>query len=86
MAELQKEWLFVRYDGDKNGEASFEAGVNEDIDRAIDISFRAEGSDKQTIRTVKQEGKREVFSGADGVFYDANGDRFLGLKQKYKEQ
>lgn len=86
MAELQKEWLFVRYDGDKNGEASFEAGVNEDIDRAIDITFRAEGSDVPEVRIVRQEGKREVFSGADGIFLGADGNRFLALKKAYKQE
>lgn len=86
MAELQKEWLLIRYDGDKDGEVSFEAGVNEDTDRAIDISFRGEGVYEQEVRTVIQEGKREAFNGSDAPFYDANGDRFLGLKQKYKEQ
>lgn len=85
MVELQKEWLLIRYDGDKDGEVSFEAGVNEDIDRAIDISFRAEDVDEQEVRTVKQAGKREVFSGADGVFFDKNGDRFLALKEEYKQ-
>lgn len=96
MAILQREWddgdsLAIRYEADEEegiGSATFLSDANEGTDREMTIAFKGEGVSGEIVeeRKVVQEGKREVFNGSDAPFRDANGDRFLGLKQKYKEQ
>ena len=91
MAILQRQWddgdaLAIRYEvgeEDDIGTATFLSDVNEGVDREMTIAFKAEEIAEE--RKVVQIGKREVFSGSDGVFLDKNGDRFLVLKEEYKE-
>lgn len=94
MAILQREWkdgdsLAIRYEADEEGigSATFLSDANEGTDREMTITFKGEGVSGEIVeeRKVMQIGKREVFSGSDGTFYDADGNRFLGLKQEYKE-
>lgn len=95
MAILQREWedgdsLAIRYEADEEegiGTATFLSDANEGVDRDMTITFKgeSEGVTVSEERRVVQIGKREVFSGSDGTFYDADGNRFLGLKQEYKE-
>lgn len=95
MATILREWedgdsLAIRYEADEEdgiGSATFLSDANEGVDREMVVTFRAKDVENvKEERTVIQEGKREAFGGLDGTFRDANGDRFLGLKQKYKEQ
>lgn len=96
MATIQREWddgdiLTIRYEANEEegiGSATFLSDANEGTDREMTITFKgeSEGVTVSEERKVVQEGKREAFGGLDGTFRDANGDRFLGLKQKYKEQ
>lgn len=95
MAILQREWadgdsLAIRYEADEEegiGNATFLSDANEGVDRDMTITFKgeSEGVTVSEERRVVQIGKREVFSGSDGVFLDADGNRFLGLKEEYKE-
>ena len=95
MAILQREWadgdsLAIRYEADEEegiGSATFLSDANEGVDRDMTITFKgeSEGVTVSEERRVVQIGKREVFSGSDGTFYDADGNRFLGLKEEYKE-
>lgn len=95
MAILQREWddgdsLAIRYEADEEegiGTATFLSDANEGVDREMTITFKGEGVSGEIVeeRRVVQEGKREVFNCSDGTFYDADGNRFLGLKQEYKE-
>lgn len=94
MAILQREWedgdsLAIRYEADEEegiGNATFLSDANEGVDREMVVTFRAKDMENvKEERRVVQEGKREVFNGSDGTFYDADGNRFLGLKQEYKE-
>jgi hypothetical protein len=95
MATIQREWddgdiLTIRYEAEEEGigYATFLPDANEGTDREMTIAFKgeSEGVTVSEERKVVQEGKRKAFGGLDGTFHDANGDRFLGLKQKYKEQ
>lgn len=91
MAILQKQWadgdaLVIRYEvgeDDDVGTAIFLSDANECVDREMTIAFKSE--DIVEERKVMQIGKREIFSGSDGVFLDKNGDRFLVLKEGYKQ-
>lgn len=95
MAILQREWedgdsLAIRYEADEEdgiGSATFLSDANEGVDREMTITFKGEGVGGEIVeeRKVVQIGKREAFNGSDGTFYDAEGNRFLGLKQEYKE-
>lgn len=95
MATILREWddsdsLAIRYEADEEegiGNATFLSDANEGTDREMTITFKGEGVSGEIVeeRKVVQEGKREVFNGSDGTFYDADGNRFLGLKQEYKE-
>ena len=93
MATILREWddsdsLAIRYEAEEGiGYATFLSDANEGVDREMTIKFKGEGVSGEIAeeRKVVQEGKREVFSGSDGTFYDADGNRFLGLKQEYKE-
>lgn len=66
--------LYVSYEGNKNGVATFSADVNEGIDRETSVIFRANGISAE--RKIVQSGMREefltsdsfVFNSADGVF------------------
>lgn len=95
MATILREWddsdsLAIRYEADEEegiGNATFLSDANEGTDREMTITFKGEGVSGEIVeeRKVMQIGKREVFNGSDGTFYDADGNRFLGLKQEYKE-
>lgn len=95
MAILQREWadgdsLAIRYEADEEegiGSATFLSDANEGVDRDMTITFKgeSEGVTVSEERRVVQVGKREVFNGSDGVFLDKNGDRFLVLKEEYKQ-
>lgn len=95
MAILQREWedgdsLAIRYEADEEegiGNATFLSDANEGTDREMTITFKGEGVSGEIVeeRKVMQIGKREVFSGSDGVFLDKNGDRFLVLKEEYNQ-
>lgn len=85
MAELVKPWndggnLSVTYDGDGDGSAIFSSDVAEGLDREIIVVFRNGGRTVAVERTVKQVGKREVFTGYDERFITADGGTFNSIK------
>lgn len=85
MAELVKPWndggsLSVSYDGDRDGSAVFSSDVAEGLDREMVVVFRDGGKTVAVERTVKQVGKREVFTGYDERFVTADGGTFNSIK------
>ena len=85
MAELVKPWndggsLSVTYDGDGDGSAVFSSDVAEGLDREMIVVFRDGGKTVAVERTVKQVGKREVFTGYDERFITADGGTFNSIK------
>lgn len=80
MATLVKPWgdggsLSVTYIGDGDGSAVFTTDANEGIDREMVVTFR--GAGQEIERTVKQEGRREIFN---DEFVLADGGTFNVLK------
>lgn len=85
MAELVKPWndggsLSVAYEGDGDGSAIFSSDVAEGLDREMIVVFRDGGRTVAVERTVKQVGKREVFTGYDERFITADGGTFNSIK------
>lgn len=93
MAILQKQWadgdsLAIRYETDEEegiGSATFLSDANEGVDREMEVSFITRDRTITVTRTVRQEGVREAYTGSDGEFRDINGDRYLALKEEYKD-
>lgn len=84
MAEKELLWndgrtISVTYDGDGDGSATFSSNTNEGIDQEREVTFKVSDSVKE-VRTIKQEGLREVFACADGDFILADGGTFNVLK------
>lgn len=84
MAEKELLWndgrtISVTYNGDGDGSATFSSDTNEGIDQEREVTFKVNDSVKE-VRTIKQEGLREVFSCADGDFILADGGTFNVLK------
>ena len=81
MAELVKQWndggsLTATYEGSGDGSAVFSSDTNEGIDREMSVFFKDASKKISVERTVKQEGRREVF----GDFTLANGGTFNVIK------
>lgn len=84
MAEKELLWndgrtISVTYDGDGDGSATFSSNTNEGIDQEREVTFKVNDSVKE-VRTIKQEGLREIFNASDGDFVLADGGTFNVLK------
>lgn len=76
--------LRISYEGNKTGNATFQTGVNEGLDRTLSITFISK-ADYSIQRNVIQEGRREIFNASDGPFILADGDTFNVIKQGYEQ-
>jgi hypothetical protein len=88
MAELVKPWndggsLSVAYEGDGDGSAVFSSDVNEGIDREMHVYFKDVSGNVSVERSVRQEGRREVFG--DIVFADGGTFNVIKLIKPYTE-
>ena len=78
MSNLVKPWndggsLTATYDGSGDGSAVFSSDACEGIDREMSVFFKDASKKISVERTVKQEGRREVFGDfilADGGTYN----------------
>lgn len=64
--KLKKQWndggsLTATYEGSGDGTAVFSSDVNEGLDREMSVTFKGGGVSVE--RTVRQEGRREIFDG-----------------------
>ena len=85
MAELVRPWndggsLTAAYEGSGDGSAVFSSDVNEGIDRDMMVAFVDKSRTVIVERKVKQEGRREVFTGYDERFITADGGTFNSIK------
>ena len=85
MAELVKSWpdggsLSVSYTGVNDGEAVFSSDQNTGIDREMTVAFKGAGQSLE--KKVTQEGLRQPFGVAGGVFRVKGGGRFGVLKKR----
>jgi hypothetical protein len=86
MAQLVKQWptgtgnLSVTYDGDGDGSAVFTSDINEGIDRAMDVSFKA--GNIVVGRTVTQEGIRQPYGLNGGGVFRINGGGRFGVRKE----
>lgn len=83
--ELKKPWndggsLSVAYEGSGDGSAVFSSDVAEGLDREMTVTFSDDNKTITIERTVKQAGKREVFTGYDEEFITADGGTFNSIK------
>ena len=81
MSSLVKPWndggnLSVAYEGSGDGSAVFSSTTNEGIDREMSVFFKDASKKISVERTVKQEGRREVF----GDFILADGGTLNVIK------
>lgn len=85
MLHFEKEWengdsLTVTYDGRGDGDAIFTSDVNEGLDREENVTFVDYDGKIRIECKVIQQGKREVFTCADGDFLLADGRTFNVVK------
>lgn len=87
MASRSKAWgdgsgqsLSAVYGGSGNGTATFSSDANEGVDRSLGVSFKDASGAVTVSRTVRQYGRREPFTAADGNFVVADGGSFNVLK------
>ena len=78
MFHFEKEWenggsLTVIYEGRSDGDATFTSDVNEGLDRETTVTFVDYSEQIRVECKVTQQGKREVFTCADGEFLLGNG-------------
>lgn len=81
MFHFEKEWenggsLTVTYEGRSDGDATFTSDVNEGLDRETSVTFVDFSEQIRVECKVTQQGKREVFSVADGEFLLSDGGTF----------
>lgn len=87
MINKRKPWndggsLYIAYEGDKDGSATFSSDAYEGIDRTQNIVFRSNDNTIITKRTIKQEGTRQQFVFSDGKVFNVAQGRFGVLKTK----
>lgn len=85
MLHFEKKWedggsLTVVYEGRGDGNASFISDTNEGLDRETSVTFVDYDNLVRLECKVIQQGRREVFSVADGVFITADGGTFNVVK------
>lgn len=78
MFHFEKEWenggsLTVTYEGRSDGDATFTSDVNEGLDRETTVTFVDYSEQIRVECKVTQQGKREVFTCADGEFLLGDG-------------
>lgn len=71
--------LTLTYPGQGDGSIVCESVVNEGVDRSLTLTVSNSYSQSVTV-TVSQLGRRQPFSGSDGIIYLAGGGQFLVLK------
>ena len=87
MINIRKPWndggsIYISYDGDKDGSATFSSDAYDGIDRIQNIVFRSNDNTIVTKRTIKQEGTRQQFVLSDGKVFNSTQGRFGVLKTK----
>lgn len=74
--------LYIAYEGDKDGSATFSSDAYDGIDRIQVVTFKSTDGAINTTRAVKQEGIRQRFVFSDGKVFNVAEGRFGVLKTK----
>lgn len=87
MINKRKPWndggsLYIAYEGDKDGSATFSSDAYDGIDRIQVVTFKSTDGAINTTRAVKQEGIRQRFVFSDGKVFNVAEGRFGVLKTK----
>lgn len=87
MINKRKRWneggsLYISYEGDKDGSATFSSDAYDGIDRIQIVTFKSTDGVISTTRAVKQEGTRQRFVFSDGKVFNVAEGRFGVLKTK----
>lgn len=76
--------LKITYSGNKTDNVLFQSNRNEGLDRQLQITFVSKVG-QSLIRTVTQEGRREIFNASDGTFLLVDQDTFNVIKEGYEQ-
>lgn len=87
MINKRKRWneggsLYISYEGDKDGSATFSSDAYDGIERIQIVTFKSTDGVISTTRAVKQEGTRQRFVFSDGKVFNVAEGRFGVLKTK----
>lgn len=78
------EELKITYSGNKTDNVLFQSNRNEGLDRQLQITFTSKAG-HSLLRTVTQEGRREIFNASDGPFLLVDQNTFNVIKEGYEQ-
>ena len=76
--------LKITYSGNKTDNVLFQSNRNEGLDRQLQITFISKAG-HSLLRTVTQEGRREIFNASDGQFLLVDQNTFNVIKEGYEQ-